>query len=159
MNLIGQNPQAWLPYINEDALLRRLLESFRPHIHDIEDIVSDPATAEAKKVAMTQQENLPHLIGLIPQLLQQMQQGQPQQAQLDPNNVADAGLRLQEMQHEKDMQQAEGQQQQAAAQAQQQQAAQEHAQQMQQMLMQAKIANAQAAQENAAANVQNSQKR
>lgn len=68
MNLIGQNPQAWLPYINEDALLRRVLDSFRPQIHDIEQIIADPDTAQAKQIAMNQQNTTGDLIRLIPQL-------------------------------------------------------------------------------------------
>lgn len=68
MNLIGQNPQSWLPYINEDALLRRILESFRPNIRDIEQIIADPDTAQAKQIAMTQQNTMSDLLRLIPQL-------------------------------------------------------------------------------------------
>lgn len=153
MNLVGQNPQAWLPYINEDTLLRRMLECFRPHIHDIEDIISDPAIADAKRVAMIQAENIPHSLGFISNLLQQQQANQaaqqPQQAPpIDPNNLVDAGLQLQQQQHEKEMAQHDAQIQQSQQQAASQQAAQEHAQQMQQMAMQAKIANAQANQRN-----------
>jgi len=94
MNLIGQNPQAWLPYINQDALLRRVLEAFRPTIHDIEDIISDPALAEAKKAEMQQNEITPDLIRLLPQLAS-MAQGQ-QQTQHDQS------LDLQRMQHERE---------------------------------------------------------
>jgi hypothetical protein len=96
MNLIGQNPQAWLPYINQDALLRRILEAFRPAIHDIEDIIADPATQEAKKLELQQQERGGDLIGLIPQLLQQQQTAQQGQQ--------DKALELQRMQHQQDMQ-------------------------------------------------------
>lgn len=159
MNLIGQNPQAWLPYINEDALLRRMLESFRPHIHDIEDIIADPAIAEAKKAAMVHQENIPDLLRLLPQLLQMQQGNQQQPPQLDPNNVLsamadhnqqqqDMGLQLQQMQHEKDMAQHDMAMQNQQAQQAQQQAAQEHMQQLQQMALQAKVTNAQANQAN-----------
>jgi hypothetical protein len=152
MNLIGQNPQAWLPYINEDALLRRMLEAFRPHIHDIEDIIADPAIADAKKAAMVQTENIPELMRLLPQLLQMTGQGQ-QAPPVDPNQVLgassdihqqqqDQSFRMQEMQHEKEMaqmqQQADGMK---AQQAMQQQQAQ-HEQQMQQMAAQAGLANA-----------------
>ncbi len=102
MNLIGQNPQAWLPYINEDALLRRILESFRPHIHDIEDIIADPAIADAKKVAQASQE-------MLPQLLQLLQAGIPpaqipdSPPQLDPNNILNHTMTLQQQQHEKEL--------------------------------------------------------
>lgn len=113
MNLIGQNPQAWLPYINEDALLRRILESFRPHIHDIEDIIADPATADAKKVAQASQE-------MLPKMLQAIQAGQSaaipaQSPPLDPNNVLDHTMNLQQMSHDQEMNR-----QQASLQAQQQ---------------------------------------
>ena len=68
MNLIGQNPQAWLPYINEDALLRRILDSFRPMVHDIENIIADPDTAEAKRMTMSREASMGDLVKLIPQL-------------------------------------------------------------------------------------------
>lgn len=101
MNLIGQNPQAWLPYVNEDALLRRLLECFRPHIHDIEDIISDPATAQAKRVSMLSQEHMPELLGMMQS---QGQQGAPAPPQsVTPDSALDAGMRLQEMSHEREM--------------------------------------------------------
>jgi hypothetical protein len=131
MNLIGQNPQAWLPYINEDALLRRILEAFRPHIHDIEEIISDPATADAKKVAAASQE-------LLPQMLQAIAQGQPAPnppPQLDPNQLMEHGLALQQMTHDKELQQMSNQQT-AAQQVHEQgmqQSDQQHQQQMQQM--------------------------
>jgi len=94
MNLIGQNPEAWLPYVNQDVLLRRVLECFRPHIHEIEDIIADPATQEAKKIEMQNQASTSDLIGLIPQLLQHQQlQGQQQHQQ---------SLDLQRLTHEQD---------------------------------------------------------
>lgn len=112
MNLIGQNPQAWLPYINQDALLRRVLEAFRPTIHDIEDIVADPATAEAKKLEMQQQENTGNLINLIPHLLQH--------TQTSNQNSQDTALELQKMQHAQDLQKMDAQTQQAQMASQQQ---------------------------------------
>ena len=85
MNILGQNPEAWMPYVNQDALLRRILEAFRPSIHDIEDIVADPATVEARKAAQQQQTLTPDMIAMIPQLVQQKidqdRQAQEQQAQ------------------------------------------------------------------------------
>jgi hypothetical protein len=101
MNLLGQNPQAWLPYINEDALLRRLLEAFRPHIHDIEDIVADPATAQAKRLAMLDQEQMNILLRSMPGMFGAIQK----------HNAANAdrGLALQQMEHAKEMQQMQQQ--------------------------------------------------
>lgn len=69
MNLIGQNPQAWLPYIQQSKLLQRILEAFRPAIHDIEEIIADPETAQAQQQAMFGQEITPDLLRLIPQLI------------------------------------------------------------------------------------------
>jgi hypothetical protein len=140
MNLIGQNPQAWLPYLNEDALLRRILESFRPHIHDIEEIIADPATADAKKVAAASQE-------VLPAILQAIQQGQPAPVpppQIDPGQVLDHSFQLQQMQHDRELQQDTGRQamqqqmheqqlQASQAQAAQNQSMLEHGQQMQQL--------------------------
>lgn len=68
MNLIGQNPQAWLPYLNQDALLRRILESFRPTIHDLDDIMADPQTVAANKAAMQQQEQQQSMMQMVPEL-------------------------------------------------------------------------------------------
>jgi hypothetical protein len=69
MNLIGQNPQAWLPYINQSKLLQRILEAFRPAIHDIEEILADPETAAAQQQAMFGQTITPDLLRLIPDLV------------------------------------------------------------------------------------------
>ncbi len=136
MNLIGQNPQAWLPYINEDALLRRILEAFRPHVHDIEDIISDPATADAKKVAQASEAILPSIL----QMIQAQnpppaaQAGPPAQAPpLDPNNLMDHGMALQQMNHAREMAQMD----QAAQQSQQ-----AHEQALAQMAQQTAIAKA-----------------
>ena len=124
MNLIGQNPQAWLPYINQDALLRRIVESFRPAIRDIDNIVADPSTAEARRVAMqTEDQLMPQMIGMIPQLLQQQNAQQQQQV--------DISMRLQEMELQKQeaAMQAALQQQQMAMQQQQMMMQQQQAQQ------------------------------
>ena len=96
MNLIGQNPEAWLPYINQDKLLQRILEAFRPAIHDIEDIVADPETAAAKQQALGQQRVTPELIALIPQLVQMATAAKQQGAQTE--------LEQQRMAHEASMQ-------------------------------------------------------
>ena len=73
MNIIGQNPEAWLPYINQDALLRRILESFRPNIHDIEQIIADPKTIAASKAEMAQKEQAAQMATLLPQLAKMAQ--------------------------------------------------------------------------------------
>ena len=52
------------------TLLRRILEGFRPQIHDIENIIADPETAQAKRLAMTHEANMGDLMRLIPQLSQ-----------------------------------------------------------------------------------------
>lgn len=82
MNLIGQNPQAWLPYINQDALLRRILESFRPSIHDIEEIIADPQTVQANKQAMQDEQQHGQIIGMLPELARLAHDSQQAQAQL-----------------------------------------------------------------------------
>ena len=72
---------AWLPYINQDALLRRILDSFRPTIHDIEQIVADPQTVAANKAAQQQSEQQAQLMKMMPEL-QRLQQEQ-QMKQMD----------------------------------------------------------------------------
>jgi len=68
MNLIGQNPEAWLPYINQDALLRRILDSFRPVITDIEQIIATPDMVAATKEQMAMQQEHAQMVAMIPQL-------------------------------------------------------------------------------------------
>jgi hypothetical protein len=79
MNLIGQNPQAWLPYINQSKLLQRLLEAFRPAIHDIEEILADPEIAASQQQAMFGQQITPDLLRLIPDLVRLQHQREQQQ--------------------------------------------------------------------------------
>jgi hypothetical protein len=104
MNLIGQNPEAWLPYLNQDALLRRILESFRPHIHDLEEIIADPATAEARQLTMQQAAQQQTVLGMIPQLAQLSHQisqdklAERQTADEAEARVADQALALQAQQ-------------------------------------------------------------
>lgn len=141
MNLIGQNPQAWLPYVNESALLRRMLECFRPHIHDIEDIIADPATADAKKAAMLVQEKLPEFLQLL--MESQQQQGTPP-PQIDPNALLDHAVTLQTLEHNRetskmDQQAAMASQMMDAAHTSN-QSAQDHSQAMQQIAAQPKPA-------------------
>ena len=85
LNILGQNPEAWMPYVNQDELLRRILEAFRPTIRDIDNIIAEPAMVEARKMAASQEAVSPELIALIPQFvqmaLQQQQQQQQQQMQ------------------------------------------------------------------------------
>ncbi len=71
MNIIGQNSEAWIPYINQDALLRRILEAFRPAIRDLDQIIADPSTVEARRVASSTEKLTPEMIALIPTLVQQ----------------------------------------------------------------------------------------
>lgn len=127
MNIVGQNPQAWMPYINQDQLLRRIVESFRPTIRDIENIVADPSTAEARRASMlTEEQLMPQVVGMVPQLIQAQQATQ--------QGVIDIGLKLQEMELQK--QEADRQ---AALQEQQ------MALQQQQMMLQAAQAQQQSA--------------
>ena len=92
MNLIGQNPQAWLPYINQNKLLQRILEAFRPAIHDVEEIIADPETVQANQAAMTGREITPDLLNLIPQLVRLNNERSSQefnQAQLNAEHALD----------------------------------------------------------------------
>lgn len=86
MNIIGQNAEAWMPYINQDALLRRILEAFRPAIRDIENIIADPTTVESVKAASQSEKLTPEMLRMLPQLVDmatqaQKEEGMQQQAQ------------------------------------------------------------------------------
>lgn len=97
MNLVGQNPQAWVPYINQDVLLRRVLEAFGPSIRDIEDIVAPPDVAAAKLAAMQAAEIQPQILAQIPAMLRaQQEQAAAQAAQAEQAmqaDLAEASLR------------------------------------------------------------------
>lgn len=107
MNLIGQNPDAWLPWIKQDELLRRVFESFRPTIHDIEKILNDPQTAAAAQASMEEAKQKQQMLALIPQLTQishdhQQQQVENARAGQDQENVAvDQAIRLKELAQQK----------------------------------------------------------
>jgi hypothetical protein len=81
MNIIGQNPESWMPYINQDKLLQRILEAFRPSIHDINQIVADPETVLANRAAIEGQQITPELLRMLPQLVQMATQAQQAQQQ------------------------------------------------------------------------------
>ena len=102
MNIIGQNPQQWLPYINQDALLRRVLESFRPTIHDIEDIIADPQTIQANKQAQQAQEQQGQLVGMIPELARLAREHSQAQS--------DLGMQQQQLAHDQHNESANRQQ-------------------------------------------------
>jgi hypothetical protein len=69
INILGQNPEAWLPYINQSVLLRRIIEIFRPAIRDVDEIIVDPAQAQATQMAAKNRELDLQLIQMIPQLV------------------------------------------------------------------------------------------
>lgn len=76
MNLIGQNAQAWLPWIKQDVMLRKLLESFRPTIHDLDDMINDPQTAEANRQQMAAEAQHQQMLSMIPELARMAQEQQ-----------------------------------------------------------------------------------
>jgi hypothetical protein len=90
MNLIGQNPEAWLPYINQNELLNRILEAFRPAIHDLDNIVVTPEIAAIKQQAMQEREMVPRVLDMIPQLAQQQAAAQQQEFDNEARDVDQA---------------------------------------------------------------------
>ena len=95
MNLIGQNPEAWLPYLNQDALLRRILEAFQPSIHDLSDIMATPQQVAASKEEMAQQKAQQQQLAMIPELARmahetslQKEKLSQEQAQTESDNEA-----------------------------------------------------------------------
>ena len=96
MNIIGQNSDQWMPYVNQDALLRRILEAFRPTVRDINNIIADPATVEARKAASQMEKLTPEIIASMTQqidaahqqqLAQQKQMMEMQQQQMQMQQV------------------------------------------------------------------------
>lgn len=54
LQVLSSNPQAWLPYLNQSAILNRLLRAFNFRIDDLHDII-EPAPAAQEKMARLQQ--------------------------------------------------------------------------------------------------------
>jgi hypothetical protein len=110
INILGQSPEAWMPYVNQDELLRRVLEAFRPTIRDIENVVAEPALVEARKMAASGEAVTPELVAMIPTLVQQALQARQQEQQVAMQNqqqqaqqIAEEkqlALRKEEMEHE-----------------------------------------------------------
>jgi len=69
MNLIGQNPEAWLPHVRQDQLLYRILEAFRPGIRDIENIIETPEVAAAKAKALEMSKLTPDILRIQKELI------------------------------------------------------------------------------------------
>lgn len=82
MNLIGQNPMAWLPYVDQIELLKRIVEGFRPMIHDINKIVVTPEVAQENLRQQLMQQLAPNMLTLLPQMVEMAQQQQLQREQL-----------------------------------------------------------------------------
>ena len=89
MNIIGQN-ESWMPHINKQAFLRRVLEAFRPAIRDMSELVNDPATVQAEQAASQSQELTPEIISTMVQTIgmQLRNQQAQQQAQLQQMQMA-----------------------------------------------------------------------
>lgn len=100
MNIIGQNAEAWMPYLNSDALLRRIMESFRPAIRDIEQIIADPQTVEANKMAYQQAQMMPNVVSMVPNMMQQDQQAQQAGQQ---NQMQMMQMIMDNVKHEREM--------------------------------------------------------
>ena len=80
MNILGQNPTAWLPYIDQTQLLKRIVEAFRPAIHDVDKIVVPPDLAVQRMNQQLLQQLTPDIIAALPQIIQMAVNAQ-QQAQ------------------------------------------------------------------------------
>ena len=82
MNIIGQNPEVWMPYVRQDVLLRKVLDAFRPQIPDVDDIVETAEVAAEKMKAMGAQRVTPDMLKALPGIMQAEAAKQAQQAQM-----------------------------------------------------------------------------
>lgn len=83
MNLLGQNAEAWMPYVDQSKLLQKILEGFRPMIDDVDKIVLDPVEAQRRQVAQQQQQQTAMMANMLPQLLKAAQGQSQAQGQAD----------------------------------------------------------------------------
>ena len=70
MNILSQNAEAWLPYVRQDVLLRKILAAFRAEIPDIEDIIETPEVAAAKLQAFGVKKVTPEMLKALPGIMQ-----------------------------------------------------------------------------------------
>ncbi len=68
MNIIGQNAEAWMPFINQTELLNRVLEGF-PGLRDSHNIVETPENVEAKRIALQNSQLTPEILKMMPHIL------------------------------------------------------------------------------------------
>ena len=92
MNIIGQNPESWAPYINQEELLKRILEAFTPMVRDIDKIIAPPEMQEAKMAMLQESEKNGQMQQLLSTLLQHSQVMQAQQHQ---QQIAEGQLEMQ----------------------------------------------------------------
>jgi hypothetical protein len=97
MNLLGQNAEAWMPYIDQGRLLQKILEGFRPMIDDVDKIVLDPVEAQRRQQEAKQQAQTEMMANMLPKLLQA--------AQANSHKQADVSLQQQQMSQDAMMQQ------------------------------------------------------
>lgn len=89
MNIVGQNSEAWAPYINSNELLKRILEAFRPVIRDIDNIVVDQETAQAKmEMAYNKNVITPQIMQMLPQMAQIIAGNNQAERQAEKKNEA-----------------------------------------------------------------------
>jgi hypothetical protein len=102
MNLLGQNAEAWMPYIDQGRLLQKILEGFRPMIDDVDKIVLDPIEAQRRQAVQQQQQQTAMMANMLPQLLKAAQGQSQAQGQAD--------LQQQQMAQEMEIAQMQAQQ-------------------------------------------------
>jgi hypothetical protein len=112
MNLLGQNAEAWMPYIDQGRLLQKILEGFRPMIDDVDKIVLDPVEAQRRQQEAKQQAQTEMMANMLPQLLQAAQANSHKQADVSMQQqqmAQDAMLQQQQMQAQQASQSGQGQ--------------------------------------------------
>ena len=111
MNIIGQSPEEWGPYINKDQLLRRILEAFRPTIRDIDKVIADPETIQARQIAQQGNGQAIEMMQAQMDASLQLQQSEQAQQQIDLQQRQQQMAEVQAL-HQMMMQQWQAQQQQ-----------------------------------------------
>ncbi len=112
MNLLGQNAEAWMPYIDQGRLLQKILEGFRPMIDDVDKIVLDPVEAQKRQQQQQAQAQQQMMATMLPQLLQAAQANSHKQADVDMQQqqmAQDAQLQQQQMEMQAQAAQAKNQ--------------------------------------------------
>lgn len=86
LQLLSANPQAWLPYLNQNAILARILRAFNFRVDDLHDVIEPPPVVQEKMARFQQTQVDQAILRQLPALLEHLRRA----AQEAPNEPPQA---------------------------------------------------------------------